>query len=285
MRKPQPPLESLRILAACVRHGNFSVAAAEIGITPTAVSQRMRTLEAQLGVTLFRRHGPRLSTTDRARLLGGEIERALAILHTAVDACRNVRPPLRVTCAPTFAARWLVPRLADYHNRPGADAIQLDVTQAILPPDRYDVAIRSGPMPPGNGAAIRLMAEQGTPMLSPALAPAGRTLTVADLLDLPLIPDPRWTAWFHLAGLEDAKPNFIATRFPDYLLEAQAAIQGLGVALLSPTLFGGLCDDGSLMAPFAQVVEGPASYWLLWSQAAPEPDFVRWMRGLLALSA
>lgn len=285
MRKPQPPLESLRVLAACVRHGNFSAAAAEIGITPTAVSQRMRALEAQLGVTLFSRHGPRLSTTDRARLLGGEIERALAILHTAVDACRDAPPPLRVTCAPTFAARWLVPRLAVYHSRPGAEAIQLDVTQTILPPDRYDVAIRSGPVPPGEGAAIRLMPEQGTPMLSPALAPPDRPMTVADLLDLPLIPDPRWAAWFRLAGLDDAKPNFIATRFPDYLLEAQAAVQGQGVALLSPALFGGLCDDGSLVAPFAQVVEGPASYWLLWSQAAPEPDFVLWMKSLFSPGA
>ncbi|MBV8803806.1 MAG: LysR family transcriptional regulator, partial [Sinobacteraceae bacterium] len=66
MRRPLPSLESLRVFAACVRHGNFSKAAAELGITPTAVSQRMRALEAQLGIKLFRRHGPRLTTTDRA---------------------------------------------------------------------------------------------------------------------------------------------------------------------------------------------------------------------------
>src|ERR1700689_5049764 len=123
MRKALPSLESLRVLAACLRHGNFSRAARGLGIPPTAVSQRMRALEAQLGVELFRRHGPTLTTTDRARSLGQRLEHALALMRVAVDDCRRVKHPLRVTCAPTFAARWLVPRLATYQTLPGANAI------------------------------------------------------------------------------------------------------------------------------------------------------------------
>jgi LysR family glycine cleavage system transcriptional activator len=269
---PQPPLESLRILAACVRHGNFSAAAAEIGITPTAVSQRMRNLEAQLGVRLFLRHGPRLTTTEAAQALGSEVARALKLISDAVDTARTRRLPLRVTCAPTFAARWLVPRLAQYHARPGASAIRLDTTQEILPPAQYDVAIRSSPNPPASGAYVRLMPDLGTPMLAPKFLPSDRTMTVDDLLELPLIPDPRWAEWFRLSGRPDARPTFIATRFPGYVLEAQAAAQGTGVALLSPALFG----DG-LAAPFSQVVSGRASYWLIWDEE-PEPDFVSWLR-------
>src|ERR1700730_12337042 len=119
MRNALPPLDSLRILAVCVRHGNFSRAADELGITPTAVSQRIRALEAQIGVTLFRRHGPKLTTTDRARALGQRINDALTLMHGAVDDCRRVKHPLRITCAPTFAARWLVPRLMGYQTLPG----------------------------------------------------------------------------------------------------------------------------------------------------------------------
>ena len=77
MRKIPPPLDSLRVLSACVRHGNFSRAAAELRITPTAVSQRMRALEDRLGAKLFRRHGPRLTTTARAKALGQRVEQAL----------------------------------------------------------------------------------------------------------------------------------------------------------------------------------------------------------------
>src|SRR5579859_5824328 len=109
MRRALPPLDSLRVLAVCIRHENFSRAAAELGITPTAVSQRMRALEADIGVMLFRRHGPRLTATARARALGQKLEQALSLIRTAVDDCRRVKHPLRVTCAPTFAARWLLP--------------------------------------------------------------------------------------------------------------------------------------------------------------------------------
>jgi LysR family glycine cleavage system transcriptional activator len=276
MRKTLPPLDSLRVLAACTRHGNFSRAASELGITPTAVSQRMRALEAQIGVKLFKRHGPKLTTTDRAKALGQRLEQALWLMRSAVDDCRRLKQPLRVTCAPTFAARWLVPRLATYHALPGADAIVLDNIQTVQPAGTFDVAIRSGVGPwPGYGAA-KLMAEQRTPMFSPKRA-SGR-LTVKKLLQMPLIPDPGWPAWFKLAGIANAKPGFVATRFPNYELEAQAAVQGIGAALVSPLLFADLRAQGALIAPFPWMLDGPGGYWLLWGDESSECHFVRWMK-------
>jgi LysR family glycine cleavage system transcriptional activator len=273
-----PSLDALRVLAACVRYGSFSRAAAELHITPAAVSHRMRTLEAQLGVKLFRRHGPSLTTTDRARALGQHVEHALSLVRVAVDHCRRVKHPLRVTCAPTFAARWLVPRLVGYNALPAADAFVLDATQAMLPSGAFDVAIRSGVGPWPGYRSARLLAEQGTPMLSPKLLPRASRLTVRRLLQLPLIPDPRWWKWFALAGMPDAKPRFISSRFPNYELEAQAALQGVGVALLSPPLFAELTSQGTLIAPFRWVVEGPASYWLLATDDASDSHFVRWIK-------
>jgi LysR family transcriptional regulator, glycine cleavage system transcriptional activator len=285
MRNTLPSLESLRVLAACVRHGNFSRAAAELGITPTAVSQRMRALESQLGIKLFRRHGPRLTTTDRARALGQRLEHALALMRVAVDDCRRLKQPLRVTCAPTFAARWLVPRLASYQGLPGANPIAMDASQGLSLPGFFDVAIRSGIGPWPGCESVRLLSEQGTPMLSPKWAPPGARLTVRKLLRIPLIPDPRWAQWFARAGAPRARPTFVAARFPNYELEAQAALQGVGAALLSPVLFSQFTAQGALVAPFPWAVEGPNSYWLLWTQESAGTHFVQWMKSQFGIPA
>jgi len=278
MARPLPPLESLRVLAACVRHRSFSRAAKDLGLTPAAVSLRMRDLEAQLGVTLFYRHGPRLTVSDAAAKLAEQIDAAMSLIHSAIDRCRSTQPALRVTCAPTFASRWLVPRLEEYHASPGAQPIALDATAELLPPAQFDVAIRSGTGPWPGLAAVELLREQGTPMMSPALLGADRSVSLARLLELPLIVDPRWTEWFARAGLPNATPRFAATRFPTYELEALAAVRGVGVALLSPVLFGELCEQGALIAPFDTVVEGPNSYWALWPADSPAPHFVQWLR-------
>jgi LysR family transcriptional regulator, glycine cleavage system transcriptional activator len=285
MRKNLPQLDSLRVLAACVRHGSFSRAAAELGITPAAVSQRMRGLEAQIGVALFKRRGPWLTVTDRARVLGRRLDDALALMGAAVEECRRTRHPLRVTCAPTFAARWLVPNLASYQAIPGADAIALDASQSISAPGSFDVAIRSGTGPGSGYEAVRLLSDQGTPMLSPKWVSPGARLSVRQLLRIPLIPDPRWSEWFRLVGCANAKPRFVAARFPNYELEAQAALQGVGAALLSPALFAQLTALGALVAPFSSVVEGPSSYWLLWTRESAATHFVGWMKTQFATAA
>jgi LysR family glycine cleavage system transcriptional activator len=282
--KALPPLESLRVLAACVRLGSFSRAAAELGVTPTAVSQRIRSLEAQIGVTLFRRHGPQLTTTDRARALGQRISDALTLMHGAVDDCRRIKHPLRVTCAPTFAARWLVPHLVSYQTLRGASAIALDATQSLSPQGSFDVAIRSGRGPWPGYESVRLLSDYGTPMLSPKWAPPGSRMTVKKLLRVPLIPDSRWAAWFKLAGVPNARPQFVAARFPNYELEAQAAVQGIGAALLPPDLFRQFIAQGTLVAPFALRVEGPSSYWMLWTKECANAHFLGWMKSQFGMA-
>ncbi len=229
-----------------------------------------------MGVKLFRRHGPTLTTTDRAKALGQRVEQALSLMRTAVEECRRVRQPLRVTCAPTFASRWLMPRLAAYHTMPGANPLVLDNTQAISPPGNFDVAIRSGVGPWPNYRSARLLVERRTPLFNPEWAP--KRLTARKLLERPLIPDPGWPEWFKLAGIPNAKPTFVATRYANYELEAQAAAQGIGAALLSPVLFSDLIAQGVLIAPFSQGLEGQSGYWLLWVDEPPECHFVRWMK-------
>jgi LysR family glycine cleavage system transcriptional activator len=280
MTKVLPPLDSLRVLAACVRHRNFSRAASELCLTPSAVSLRMRRLEAQLGVRLFVRHGPQLRVTREGLVLASRVDEAMTTIRAALDECRQATSALRVTCAPAFASRWLVQRLIAYHAREDAEPVALDVTDALLAPGEFDVAIRSGTGPWPGFEAVELLPELGTPMLSPALA-GRRAMTPARLLELPLIPDGRWLRWLTLAGLANAKPVYAPTRFASYELEAAAATKGAGVALLSPFLYADLVADGALVAPFDVTVEGPARYWALWREHAAMPHFVRWLREML----
>ena len=242
----------------------------------------MRALESQIGVTLFKRHGPKLITTDRARALGQRISDALNLIHGAVNDCRRIKHPLRVTCAPTFAARWLVPRLVSYQSLAGADPIALDATQSLSAQGAFDVAIRSGPGPWPGYESQRLLPDRGTPMLSPSWVPPGSRMTVKKLLRVPLIPDSRWPEWFKAAGIPNAKPQFVAARFPNYELEALAAVQGIGAALVCPDLFEQLISQGKLVAPFASAVEGPNSYWLLWTRERADAHFLGWMKSQFA---
>ena len=109
-------------------------------------------------------------------------------------------------------------------------------------------------------------------------------MTVKKLLRVPLIPDSRWAEWFKLAGVANAKPQFVAARFPNYELEALAAAQGIGAALLSPDLFAQYVEQGKLVAPFASTVEGPSSYWLLWTKECADVNFLSWMKSQFGIA-
>jgi LysR family transcriptional regulator, glycine cleavage system transcriptional activator len=131
---------------------------------------------------------------------------------------------------------------------------------------------------------VLLLSDDGTPMLSPKWAPPGSRMTVKKLLRVPLIPDSRWAEWFKLAGVPNAKPKFIAARFPNYELEAQAAVQGIGAALLSPDLFIDFITRGALVAPFPLKVEGPNCYWMLWTKQYAKAHFLSWMKSQFGIA-
>ncbi len=258
-----PPLESLRVLEACVRNASFTRAAAELGVTPSAVSLRIRDLEAEMGVALFRRSGPRVSATETGRGLAARLGEALALMRAAVDACGEPTPSLRLSAPPTFGARWLVPRLAAYQALPDAVQIRLDVSAEVRVSDTFDLAIRIGQGGWPGLDAVRLMPVDATPMLSPSLM-AGRVLEHPEqLAALPLLPHEDWRRWFVENGVGAPTLRFAGTDYPTHELDASAAIEGVGVALLSPTLFAPLLAQGALMRPFDQSITGPAWLYLV----------------------
>lgn len=275
MLKRLPALESLRVFEAAARHANFTRAAAELGVTPAAVSLRIRDLEAELGAALFRRSGPNVTPTEAGKMLAERMARALSLIRSAVDDCRDTTIPLRVTAPPTVAMRWLTPRLAGYHALPGAVPIQLDVSAELRPGERFDIAIRTGSGNWPGFDAVPLMPIEATPMLSPALAARTTLSSPADLAALPLLPHDCWPRWFREAGVDIPGLRFYADDYPTHELDASAAIEGVGVALLSPLFFGPLLRDGKLLQPFPHVIRGPAAHHVLLQPGEARPVVLR----------
>jgi LysR family glycine cleavage system transcriptional activator len=275
MPKRLPALESLRVFEAAARHANFTRAAAELGVTPAAVSLRIRDLEVELGATLFRRSGPNVAPTEAGRMLAERMARALSLIRSAVDDCRDATIPLRVTAPPTVAMRWLTPRLAGYHALPGAVPIQLDVSAELRPGERFDLAIRTGAGSWPGFDAVPLMPIEAAPMLSPALAARATLSSPADLAALPLLPHDAWPRWFREAGVDIPGLRFYADDYPTHELDASAAIEGAGVALLSPLFFGPLLRDGKLLQPFPHVIRGPAAHHILLQPGEARPVVLR----------
>ncbi|OZA26896.1 MAG: hypothetical protein B7X91_10200 [Hydrogenophilales bacterium 17-64-11] len=245
MTRKLPPLTALRTFEAVARHLSMARAAAELHVTPAAVSLQIKQLENQLGRPLFKRRKT-LSLSDAAEaalpLLTDafdRLERAAAQLR--VDSCDG---PLVVSTPPTFAARWLVPRLDDFQTRYPEIELHLLATRRLVDfaIEDVDCAIRFGDGNyPGLGVE-RLMPEAIIPVATPALA--AEITSAADIARKPLLNDewhtgnmafPDWETWLASQGVIPAAPLRIK-HFGESNLTIQAALAGLGVALVWRTL-------------------------------------------------
>lgn len=244
-----PPLNALRVFEAAARHRSFVRAAKELHVTPAAVSQQIKFLEDYLGVTLFQR-GKTLRLSESASVVLPLVTEAFDQLQRAVTRIRagNTGGPLVVSASPAFAARWLIPRLDDFH------AIHPDVELRLLATRRLvdfsledvDVAIRFGSGTYPGLHAERLTTESIVPVAAPKLAASIKT--PADLARFSLLEDewhtregmfPEWETWLATLGVVADVPLRIQ-RFSDANLAIQAAVAGLGVTL---TWYSLVADD------------------------------------------
>lgn len=283
-----PSLESLRAVEACVRHQSFTRAAEELCITSAAVSLRIRELESELGVALFSRSGPRVTPTLAGETLAQRVTDILQLLRRALDDCSSGGQALRLTVVPTFATRWLAPRLARYEKSSSAVPVILDVSAELRPNDSFDMAIRTGLGDWTRLHATPLLSVDATPMLSPALAATTTLSSPADIAKLPLLPHDDWPRWFRETGAGEPALQFHGGQYPTHELDALAAMEGVGVALLSPTLFGALIEEGKLVQPFPDVLLGPNQHYLLMQPQEKRPrvlEFASWLRSEAMLGA
>ncbi|MGA2023719.1 MAG: LysR substrate-binding domain-containing protein [Steroidobacteraceae bacterium] len=263
MRK-LPPLSSLRAFEAAARQRSFKQAASELGVTPTAISHQIKTLEAHLGVELFVRHVRRVELTAAALGLYATLREGFDHFAAAIDqiAKPRRRPVVKISATTAFTARWLLPRVKHFQDAYPDIDLQLHASDHPVDLDTADVdfAIRYGRGPyPGLLSEV-LFADRFAPVANPSLG----IHHTADLQRLPLIDfdwlrvdsaNPTWETWFKLAD-QKSPGTAPRLRLSDESHAIQAAVAGQGVALLSLTLVRDEIEAGRLVQPFGPVVDG-----------------------------
>ncbi|MDP3411515.1 LysR substrate-binding domain-containing protein [Bosea sp. (in: a-proteobacteria)] len=247
-------LPAVRAFEAAARRGSFRAAAAELNLSPSAVSHAIVKLEKALGVALFERSGRSMALTIHGETLMHHVRNAFDELRRGLESVSAQGPQLlRVHSAPSFAAAWLTPRLPAFlAQHPGIElrlAAGTDYTR--FTGDDFDVDIVYGPVRGDGLATIEMPPETVTPLCAPALAASIGSL--ADLLRAKLIHSDnkqvRWNHWFSLNGISAPAPQGI--RFDRSFLALAAASDGLGVALESTLLAEREIRAGRLVAPLA----------------------------------
>jgi LysR family transcriptional regulator, glycine cleavage system transcriptional activator len=231
-----PPLETLRVFEVACRHGSYSEAARELHVTHSAVSQRIRQLEEDLGLTLFERQGNRMVPTSSGLRLQAGVKGAFSELGAALASLQRRRADAEITVSmlPVMAARWLVPRLPRFKSRfPRIDLhIKTGQSLANFKSDGVDIAIRFGTGDWKGLRAIKLLHEEFFPVCSPSLNDGRLPKDPASVLAMPLLIDRNlsWRAWFKFAGLKLDR-EVAGTSFPDTNALMEAAVTGQGIAL------------------------------------------------------
>ena len=261
------PLNALRAFEVSARHLNFTRAAEELHLSPTAVSQHVRNLEQRLGKPLFRRVPRGLALTDEGLALLPVLAESFARIAASLvgfDRGRGarLREVLSVGAVGTFAVGWLLPRLREFqHVHPFVDLrIFTNNNRVDLAGEGLDFAVRFGDGHWHGTEAIALMKAPLAPVCAPAIAE--RLKTPRDLGREALLRSYRsdeWAAWFAAAGLQP--PLVKGVIFDSSLAMAEAAAQGAGVALLPSAMFARDLRSGRLVKLFDVEIDA-GGYWL-----------------------
>ncbi len=272
-----PSLKGLRAIEAAARLGSFIAASGELNVTQTAVSRLVKMVEQQLGQRLFDRHANALSLTPAGRDLAPLLADAFRRLESAVAGLqrRPAGPVVTVATGPTFAMRWLIPRLPDFQRRhPG---IEVRVTTAIGAPAElkadWTASIRLGSGPPRGLAGDRLFGGALFPVCAPGLAAglkAPKDLRNVTLLEVAHAPRD-WPDWLGAAGIDPAAMRR-RSAFDYSAYAIQAALDGLGVALAREPYVADDLAAGRLVKPFAQAFTDASRGWHLIYQTAARDD-------------
>jgi LysR family transcriptional regulator, glycine cleavage system transcriptional activator len=266
MMRKLPPLTELRAFEAAARQLSFKLAAAELGVTPTAISHQIKLLERYCGQQLFRRRPRPLTLTAAGQQLFPVVRDGFEIFAEALAKVRGgtTSGKLRITATNAFAARWLVPRLPDW--RASHPRLKLDIvgTDAVLDLDsgEADIAIRYARKPPPGLPSVELVRDSFFVVASPKLiGNAATPLRLAELAKFPLIESewpatdteaPRWQQWQEVAGRRhNSMPDLSSLpslSFREELHAIEAAIAGQGLAICSDVLVGPELASGALVA-------------------------------------
>jgi LysR family glycine cleavage system transcriptional activator len=302
MKRRLPPLNSLRVFETVARHLSVSKAADELAVTPAAVSHQIKTLEDHLGIPLFQRVKGNLLLSDAGQAILPGIRGGFEQFAAAIEEIDNLGDAgvLTISVAPSFAAKWLLPRL----DRFQAQYPEIDVRVAAsmyltdFHGDGVDLAIRYGAGRYPDLHVERLLDEAVFPVCSPDLLKGPHKLDTPEALKNHTLlhddsPDddpscPTWSMWLKAAGV----PDIDGTRGPKFnqsSLVIEAAVMGRGVALGKSLLAAADLEAGRLVKPFGKAVAVDFAYYVV----CPKPKlalrkvvlFNEWLRAEAGIPA
>lgn len=268
-RRILPSVSALAAFDAVARHRSFSLAASELSLTQGAISRQIAVLEAQLGTILFDRTGRGVTLTGQGETYHRSISEALGLIRNAsLQIMTKMHDnALNLAILPTFGTRWLMPRIPRFVAQ--HPEITLNFATRIgrfdFEAEGLDAAIHVGqPDWPGAQASF-LMGETVAPVASPAFLANNPVIKPSDLLALPLLDmasrPGAWQDWFTSLGLNGRSGRTM--RFEQFSNVAQAAIAGLGVALMPVFLIGSELETGQLVPAYDHAIKSRSSYWLV----------------------
>ncbi|UFH48569.1 LysR substrate-binding domain-containing protein [Pseudomonas sp. KNUC1026] len=282
-----PSLNALRVFEVVARHLNFRLAADELGVTQAAVAQQIRSLEASLAVKLFDRLPRGLGLTDPGHRYSAGVRDALARLQEATEALRPQPASLTISVTPTFASKWLIPRLGAFTQaHPGVDLRVLATDRlSRFHADGVDIAVRYGSPPFGPGIEVELLFEQRViAVASPALLAVSKEPPGLERLqEWVLLHDAHhfWPGYIaQLFGQAQASPRNL--RFNQTALAIEAALAGQGVALATELFVREDLRSGRLVQVFDQAMVIDKHFYLAWPRKAHPPQALaqvrQWLR-------
>src|SRR6476659_617514 len=290
-----PSLNGLRAFEAAARHLSFTMAAAELNVTQTAISHQIRRLEEELGIRLFVRQNRALALTPEARDYLPGVRAAFNDLRLATDRLlrKDDDKVLTVSTLASLAAKWLLPRLTDFQEQhPGIDVrITTSTSLVDFQRDNVDAAIRYGR---GQWPGLRadwLMADELFPVCSPSLLRGDKPLRCPEdlkshmLLHTSNANSDDWRLWLTAAGLPADIARQPGITFDMIFMTIQAAIDGIGVAMGRTSYVRDDIAKGRLVVPFKIALPADAGFYLVSPQGRRDPPKLAAFREWLAGSA
>ncbi|WP_042302783.1 transcriptional regulator GcvA [Paraburkholderia kururiensis] len=285
-----PPFPALRAFEAAARHNSFTAAADELHVTHGAISRQVAAFEAWVGVQVFHRVGKRVRLTDDGRRYLATVQAAFDSIALATNQLRDtaVVNVLRINAVPTFAMKWLLPRLNQFQRMVPNVELRLSTSNAPVETlDAFDVAVRRGPGHWPDCASAHFLDEMEIPMCSPALVQRLPIRTPDDLARHVLLhsdtrPDA-WRTWLAAAGVKVKCRK--KQSFDHFYLVLQAAVDGLGVALGPLPLVADELASGRLVAPFAGPSIDARGYWWVARREVADAPLVEQFCGWLEAQA
>lgn len=294
MKRSLTHLNAIRAFESVARHLSFAKAAQELHVTPGAVSQQVKSLEGYLGVELFRRTKRGILLTEAGQAVLPDIREGMERIANGVAKLRHQRGReiLTVTVSPSFAAKWLIPRLERFRERhPGID-IRLDTTARLveMESEGVDVAVRYGSGSYPGLEVTPFLTERVFPVCAPEFIDGPHPLRVPeDLRWHALLHDdtmegapgfPTWPLWLEKAGVKDPDPSR-GIHFNSSMLVIQAALNGQGVALGRSVIVDDDLRAGRLLKPFTLDCSLRFAYHIVYPPKSADlpraATFIQWL--------